>query len=108
MFGPKKESCIRSLASSSEVFAHFGNMGDAVNDRVSTSKSLRLRDKALPDRLVIATLICDSLVIVYALIFAYWFRFQTAFSEFGNYKPTTLQEYAGYIAFGSLTLILTL
>jgi exopolysaccharide biosynthesis polyprenyl glycosylphosphotransferase len=114
MFSPKKESCIKALASSSEWAVPFGRLGDGAHDHIFSRDPVPLRDKALPDRLVVTTLVCDSLVIVYALIFAYWFRFQTAFSEFGFHAPpnlhapTGLQEYSGYISLGALTLILTL
>ena len=108
MFSPKKESCIKALAHSSDWAVTFGGSIEGTHDRISSSDPLRLRDKALPERLVITTLVCDSLVIVYALIFAYWFRFQTAFGELGLYEPKSLQEYSGYIALGALTLILTL
>jgi exopolysaccharide biosynthesis polyprenyl glycosylphosphotransferase len=74
------------------------------------SESLRLRDKALPDRLVITSLVCDAMVVVYALVFAYWFRFQTALAEIGAEEARTrdLDDYAGPIAFGVLAFILLL
>ena len=114
MFSPKKESCIKALAHSSEWAVPYGYETDGGREGISNADRLRLRDKALPDRLVITTLVCDSLVIVYALIFAYWIRFQTAVSDFGISVPRSvhehqsLREYSGYIAIGALTFILTL
>ena len=114
MFSPKKESCIKALAHSSEWTVPFGHETTGARHGVSSADRLRLRDKALPDRLVITTLVCDSLVIVYALIFAYWLRFQTAVSDFGIALPQgalehqSLRDYAGYIAIGAITFILGL
>ena len=59
-----------------------------------------MRDKMLPERLVITSLLCDSAVVVYALVFSYWFRVQTAIHEIGMPVSVSLQNYSGYIAFG--------
>ncbi|MEP6668265.1 MAG: exopolysaccharide biosynthesis polyprenyl glycosylphosphotransferase [Chthoniobacter sp.] len=77
-------------------------------ERLSPTDPLRLRDKTLPDRLVIASLICDALVIVYALVFSFWFRFQTSLVEVGVREPRNLGEYSGHITFGALALLLIL
>ena len=69
---------------------------------------LRLRDKALPERLIIAALFCDGLVIVYALIFSFWLRFQTRISEVGIPAPYRLGDYFAHIALGALAFILLL
>ena len=74
----------------------------------TTAKTLRARDKALPDRLVVATLICDTIVIVYALVFSFWFRFQTPLSEIGVPSPARLPDYFGYIASGAVALVFIL
>ena len=81
--------------------------GVSVEDRVRTAR-LKLRDKALPNRLVIASLVCDSVVIAYALIFSFWFRFQTSIQEYGVPAELTLRDYAGYIAFGTIALVFSL
>ncbi len=81
---------------------------DRPDGRSSLSETLRLRDKALPDRLVVATLICDTVVIVYGLIFSFWFRFQTPLREVGIPTSPRLSDYSGYIAFGAVALILML
>ena len=66
-----------------------------MEDLVQTER-LKLRDKALPDRLVITSLVCDSIVIVYALIFSFWFRFQTPIIELG--VPSTVLERHGAVS----------
>jgi exopolysaccharide biosynthesis polyprenyl glycosylphosphotransferase len=70
--------------------------------------ALRFRDKALPDRLVIASLVCDAIVILYALVFCYWLRFQSRLAEVGVPEGTLLRNYAGYLGFGTLALVLLL
>ncbi len=80
---------------------------DAFGEAARTER-LKLRDKALPDRLVITSLLCDSVVIIYALVFSYWFRFQTSIQEIGVPATVTLRDYSGYLAFGGITLIFTL
>lgn len=107
MHSPKKESCTRFfLRGPGNSLAIDGR------DRVSwpslSAEELRARDRALPDRLVVASLICDCLVIVYAMIFAYWARFQTPLGDLGIKVQHSLQDYASYIALGSLAFILTL
>ncbi len=76
--------------------------------RDSFPEALRLRDKALPDRLVVATLLCDTIVIVYGLIFSFWFRFQTPLREYGIPTSPRLPDYAAYIALGAVALIVML
>lgn len=108
MFSPKKESCIKGISRVTGGAVLFGDPMDRPVERLSPAHPLRLRDKTLPDRLVIASLICDSLIIVYALVFSFWFRFQTALSEVGIREPRSLGDYSGHITFGALALILTL
>jgi exopolysaccharide biosynthesis polyprenyl glycosylphosphotransferase len=47
-------------------------------------------------------------VIVYALITAYWLRFATALSHYGVQTKINFSDYTGYIVFGALSLIFTL
>ncbi len=108
MTSPKKESCLKGLAGVSGWPESLGESLDGAERVAPSPEELRLRDKALPDRLVIASLICDSVVIVYALVLSYWLRFQTSLSHLGVAQPRTLDEYAGYISFGALALILVL
>lgn len=66
------------------------------------------RDRSLPERLLIASLLCDSVVIVYALLTSFWLRFCTPLNHFGVVSGATLHGYAGYIACGTISLILSL
>ncbi|HEX8297272.1 MAG TPA: exopolysaccharide biosynthesis polyprenyl glycosylphosphotransferase [Chthoniobacteraceae bacterium] len=103
MFSPKKESCRRRFTpgTSSAALAGDGLLAQPAH--------LRGRDKALPDRLVITSLVCDSIVVLYALVLSYWFRFQTGIKDLGvDFGAITLKDYSGYIAFGSIALICTL
>ena len=88
------------------AFAHRG-AGDTL-DELARTERLKLRDKALPERLVITSLVCDSAVIIYALVFSYWFRVQAAIQEIGIPVTMTLRDYAGYVALGGIALIFTL
>jgi exopolysaccharide biosynthesis polyprenyl glycosylphosphotransferase len=109
MFTPKKESCLRVVRRPSAAgFLVPGAGMAALADGEREGTQLRFRDKALPDRLVIAGLICDTVVVVYALIFCYWVRFQSRLAEVGVPEGLALRNYAGYIGFGALALILML
>lgn len=109
MFSPKKESCLRNFARNSGRALAFSTAAGGLAVRPAQAEHLRLRDKALPDRLVVTSLVCDAIVIVYALVFSYWFRFQTSIREMGvPMENVTMNGYAGYIGFGALALIFTL
>ena len=108
MSSPKKESCIKVQEPGAARPASLAGFLDRLIPRDSLTEALRLRDKALPDRLVVATLICDTIVIVYGLIFSFWLRFQTPLREVGIPTSPHLKEYAGYIAFGTLSLVVML
>ena len=109
MFSPKKESCRHGTTGDSGLLFELAQRGvsDAAGELARTER-LKLRDKALPNRLVITSLLCDSFVIVYALVFSFWFRFQTSIHELGVPSTRTLRDYAGYLAFGGITLLFTL
>lgn len=66
------------------------------------------RDRALPARLVISSLICDGVIILYAMVVSFWLRFFTPLSHYGVQAKVTFGDYKGYIAFGVLSLISTL
>jgi len=66
------------------------------------------RDRVLPERLVITSLICDALVIMYAMLGSFWLRFCTPLDDYGVKAKVTLHDYQGYIAFGVISLIGTL
>ena len=113
MFSPKKESCL-SIADAGfgSVLNGFQSAALEAHERAQDAQSYGRRDRTLPERLVITSLLCDSVVIVYALIAGYWLRFHTALNHFGvtgpKITPMTAHDYAGYIAFGALSLIFTL
>ena len=109
MFSPKKESCLNGTAPGAEpVLAAAAAGARPDSEDFARTERLKMRDKALPDRLVIASLLCDSVVISYALIFSFWFRFQTSIHELGVPATMSLRDYSGYLAFGGITLIFTL
>ncbi len=109
MFSPKKESCLNGVArtSAGALAMPQPDVGWTL-DELARTERLKMRDKALPERLVITSLLCDSAVIVYALVFSFWFRFQTPILELGVPVTMTLRNYSGYIAFGGIALIFTL
>ncbi len=90
------------------LLAFANRSGSETMQELMQTERLKLRDKALPDRLVITSLVCDSMVIIYALIFSFWFRFQTPIIEIGVPSSVSLRDYAGYLAFGGISLIFTL
>jgi exopolysaccharide biosynthesis polyprenyl glycosylphosphotransferase len=109
MFSPKKESCLNALTrTSGGLFALPRGVGGESIKEFARTERLKLRDKALPDRLVIASLLCDSVVVIYALVFSFWFRFHTSIHEIGIPGDLTLRDYSGYIALGGITLLLAL
>ena len=109
MFSPKKESCLTGMARNSEPMFAFAERGTGgAFDEIARTERLKMRDKALPERLVITSLLCDSAVIIYALVFSFWFRFQTPIHEIGVPVTMTMRDYAGYIAFDGIALIFTL
>jgi len=80
---------------------------ESAEEKARTQR-LKLRDKALPERLVIASLACDALVITYALVFSYWLRFETPLLANREPVPMALHNYSGYIGFGGIALMFTL
>ena len=111
MHSPKKESCIKTLrgrAAEPVTAAGFFDRPDRPGRVDLYPETLRLRDKALPDRLVVATLICDTVVIVYGLIFSFWIRFHTPLRDYGIPTSPELRDYASYIALGAVALIVML
>ena len=107
MFSPKKESCLQPLSRTSGLIQKIDGYLHRPREK-PIPEVLRMRDKALPDRLVITSLICDLMVIIYALIFSFWLRFQTPLSEVGVPGPHVLSNYSAHIAIGALAFILLL
>lgn len=108
MFTPNEESRPPALRRPSAAGFIAPKGTEALPDHRPDEAKPPYRDKALPDRLVIASLICDALVVTYALLFAYWLRFQSRLAEIGVPEGLALRNYAGYIGFGALALILML
>jgi exopolysaccharide biosynthesis polyprenyl glycosylphosphotransferase len=83
------------------VSAATGDGGEA-----SASSLLRARD--VGERIVILSIICDTIVIAGAMLFSFWLRFHTVVREFGVISEITLRDYAGYAAIGAASMLLTL
>jgi len=108
MLSPKKESLIKAQEDDAAGSVSKTGLLDQPASSDTFAEALRRRDKALPDRLVVATLICDTIVIIYGLIFSFWLRFETPLREVGIPTSPRLADYSGYIAFGAFALILML
>jgi exopolysaccharide biosynthesis polyprenyl glycosylphosphotransferase len=66
------------------------------------------RDTNLAERLLLTALACDTVVVAYALLGAFWLRFRTPLATIGTPGVLSLPDYAGYIAFGAISLIGTM
>jgi exopolysaccharide biosynthesis polyprenyl glycosylphosphotransferase len=66
------------------------------------------RDKNVGERVIILTMICDSMVIAAAMVFSFWLRFQTFIREYGVASNFTFRDYAGYAAIGAVSMMMTL
>lgn len=66
------------------------------------------RNKNVAERVIILSMICDSIVIVAAMVVAFGLRFQTFIREYGVVSNVTFRDYAGYAAIGALSMIMTL
>lgn len=61
-----------------------------------------------PHSLVYASIIGDWLMAVAASFLAFWLRFETGFREMGLFEARTIDQYGGYVAFGTLSLMFVL
>ncbi len=77
-------------------------------DRAARTKTKQARHTRIAERLVVTSMICDAVVVLYALLAAYWLKFCTPLASIGVTSQPGLPDYAPYIAFGTITLILTL
>ncbi len=107
MFSPKKESCLGAAgAGIASTLGFDGNTGSDILLSASEDLKSARHNRSLPERLLITSLLCDSVVIVYALIAGYWLRFCTKLAKWGiNDGVIRPGDYAGYIAFGAVSLI---
>ena len=101
-----------SESSTNSGFASIGfdlASGEIALPSFSEAQWWARRDRSLPERLLIVSMLCDSVVIVYALLTAFWLRFYTPLNQVGvPYGTTTLHGYSGYIACGTISLVLAL
>jgi exopolysaccharide biosynthesis polyprenyl glycosylphosphotransferase len=110
MVGPKRESCLNALGLDDDTSA-FGFQKSSVADillGMPEAGRNGQRDRILPERLVVASLVCDGVVILYAMLAAFWLRFCTPLAHYGVEAKVTLGDYSGYIALGMLSLMGTL
>jgi len=66
------------------------------------------KDTNLAERLLLTALACDTVVVAYALLAAFWMRFRTPLSLIGTRGNLSLRDYTGYIAFGVFSLVCTM
>jgi exopolysaccharide biosynthesis polyprenyl glycosylphosphotransferase len=71
----------------------------------SPTAAASTRDKTLAERLIIVSLLCDTLVVLNALFFAFYIRFRTVLGDFGLTSPMAFSDYTGYLILGTLTLV---
>jgi exopolysaccharide biosynthesis polyprenyl glycosylphosphotransferase len=74
----------------------------------ATPQAKQKRDRSLPDRIVLTGLLCDSAVVLYSLLIAFWLRFQSPIQEYGVPDTMALRDYVGYIIFGALSHVFVL
>lgn len=74
---------------------------------VALRKERRI-DPRIQEHLVALTLVIDALVILVALIGAFFLRFKTPVQLFGVAGEMSFSAYTNYIAFGTLTMLLVL
>jgi exopolysaccharide biosynthesis polyprenyl glycosylphosphotransferase len=71
------------------------------------SAEARRRARTLPKRLVITSILCDAVVIIYMLLLSYWIRFGTALQHIGVPGTGSMQDYAGHFALAAISLLFT-
>ena len=109
MIGPKKESCFN--AGALDYISAFGFNKSGSADTLFAEKDKGYAgqcDRILPERLVVVSLICDGLVVLYAMLTSFWIRFSSPLSHYGVQAKITFPDYKGYIAFGVFSFILAL
>lgn len=77
-------------------------------EQAARTKQKQARHTEIAERLVVTSMICDAVVVLYALLAAYWLKFLTPLGDIGIATRPSLSSYAPYLAFGTLTLVLTL
>ncbi len=80
----------------------------AIAAQMVTEASPAVRDRTLAERVVILSMICDAIVVAAAMTLSFWLRFNTSLSTYGIVSNVTLQDYAGYIGIGIVTMLASL
>jgi len=65
-------------------------------------------DRSVAERVIIASLFLDAIVVAVAMVFSFWLRFETPLKNYGIVSDVTLRDYAAYIAIGVVTMLFTL
>jgi exopolysaccharide biosynthesis polyprenyl glycosylphosphotransferase len=98
-----------------QTYLEPATLGSVMSFGTSTARLMNVegtqrtvRDRNLPDRLVVTSLLCDCAVIIYALLSGFWVRFYTEMRHVGVFERVHLGDYAGYIVMGALSLMFTL
>ncbi len=112
MFISKNESCLdTSEGALAPAFALETGAADVAEVSTAPFSEERLSSRGsrtLAERLVITSLLCDSAVILCALVAGFWVRFFTVMRHYGVIAKVNFADYAGYIACGCLLLVLML
>src|ERR1700733_4288723 len=69
---------------------------------------LHVRGVGLAEKLALIGLVCDAIIIVYALMGAFWLRFASHWIHFRAQQVFELRDYTTYIAVGAVSLICVL
>ena len=62
----------------------------------------------LAERLLMTALLCDTLVVIFGLVSAYWLRFDTLIAKYGVWSDASIESYAGFLIFGALVMLFIL
>jgi exopolysaccharide biosynthesis polyprenyl glycosylphosphotransferase len=75
-------------------------------DIESSAPSQRCKNTA--ERVIIASMICDFVVIAAAMAAGFWLRFHTFIRAYGQHSGVTFRDYAGYAEVGAVSMSLIL
>src|ERR1700743_891675 len=66
------------------------------------------RHVGIAERLLMTALLADTCVILYGMVAGFWLRFFTPLARYGIPSDPSLSTYAGYIACGTVMMLLAL
>jgi exopolysaccharide biosynthesis polyprenyl glycosylphosphotransferase len=66
------------------------------------------RDRSIGERVVVFGLLLDTVVILAAMVLSFWLRFHTRIGGYGIVANVSFRDYAGYVAVGAVSMVLTL